>query len=211
MKTRWLPLQVQSSYTVLSLNASFLKGMFHHNFTPEHNNSLLSIIGYTLSIQCRLSSLPFTTLLPACAEPGFTRNVHGKRKVETRSQVPRLKSHSTGSLLRHTGNRQHCSDTNWSWRWQEQDLQLPFHLVSEVLSTGEVVRTSSLWIVLSNHVKQMVLREPSHLTANPTEACQVQQTVHLTRKNKAKKNSGFISQPLRLLQIKGFIQKTNMS
>lgn len=111
MKTRWLPLQVQSSYTMISLNASFLKGMFHHNFTPEHNNSLLSIIGYTLSIQCRLSSLPLTTLLLAFAEL--------KYPVETRSQVPHLKSHSTGSLFRHTGNRQHCSDTNWSWRWQQ--------------------------------------------------------------------------------------------
>lgn len=112
MKTRWLPLQVQSSYTVLSLNPSFLKEMFHHNFTREHNNSLLSIIGYTLSIQGKLSSLPLTTVLPACAAPGFRWNGHGKREVDMRNQIPYLKSYSTGSLLRYTGNRQHCSDTN---------------------------------------------------------------------------------------------------
>lgn len=53
------------------LNLSFLKETFHCNFTLKHNNSLLSIMAYTFSVLCRLSSLPVTTMLLGCAAPAF--------------------------------------------------------------------------------------------------------------------------------------------
>lgn len=135
MKTRWLPLQVQSSCTVLSFNTSFLKEQFHHNFTREHNNSLLSIIGYTSSIQCRLSSLPLTTVLPACAAPGLGWNGHSKRKVDTRCQIPCLKSYSTGSL----------TQTHW-----EQTVLL-WHKLKLKLATVRFSVTPSLSLRSSQH------------------------------------------------------------
>lgn len=74
----------------------------------------------------------------------------------------------------------------------------------------EMIRMSASWLVLSKHLKS-VLRLISHLTEDPTEACQVQRNVHLTTKSKAKENSGFTFQTLRLLQIKEFTQKNNKS
>lgn len=55
MKTRWLLLQVQSGYTALFLKLSFHKYMFHHNFTLECTNSLLSLMGYTWSVSMHLT------------------------------------------------------------------------------------------------------------------------------------------------------------
>lgn len=140
--------QVASTTGSVTLYSAFPQPEFsqseHFTITTlEHNNSLLIIIGYTLSIPCRLSSLPLTTMIPACAAPVFRWNGHSRRKVNIRIQIQRLKSYSTGPLLRQTGNRQHCSDTNWSWSWQQQDLQLHLHSISEASSTGEVIRTSA--------------------------------------------------------------------
>lgn len=72
--------QVASTTGSVRLYSAFLKKTFLCNFTLKHNNSLLSIIGYTFSVLRRLCALPVTTMLSGCAAPAFRWNGHIKSK-----------------------------------------------------------------------------------------------------------------------------------
>lgn len=176
--------RLYSAFLILS----FLKETFHCNFTLKHNNSLLSITGYTFSILCRLSALP------GYAAPAFRWNGHIKRKQRQETKF-------TQTLLWHKPKPKLVS--------ARSSVIPSLKLWSPQQWGGD--RISALWLALAS-CKQLALKTTfSHLTAHSTEALQVQQTVYLTTKNKAKETFCFIFQTRWLLPIRGFKEKTTKS
>lgn len=193
--------QVSSTTGSVRLCSVFLNLSFHCDFTLKHNNSLSSIIGYTFSILCRLPALlvivSYYEASRKCCSCFQTKWPH-QEKTDTESQIPHLKTHFTDSTT--------VTQTKASVAGNGKIFSHPFTqsqkcpVVQRNDQNISPVVSAPLWAA---GIKTTF----SHLTAHPAEALQV----HLTARNKAKKNICFIFQILWLLPIRGCIEKTTKS